>query len=74
MKQQQNLYEAVRSDRQLFSKNLLEATEEIAELRQKYKLLSQQLCQLKEEIQTKEKVHQNEDKKKTNFKKENAIL
>jgi predicted nucleic acid-binding Zn-ribbon protein len=74
LKQQQNLYEAVRSDRQLFSKNLLEATEEIAELRQKYKLLSQQLCQLKEEIQTKEKVHQNEDKKKTNFKKENAIL
>jgi hypothetical protein len=53
---------------------LLEATEEIAELRQKYKLLSQQLCQLKEEIQTKEKVHQNEDKKKTNFKKEHAIL
>ena len=41
LKMQQNLYEAVRSDRQLFSKNLLEAQEEIGDLRMKYKLLSQ---------------------------------
>ena len=37
LKQQQNLYEAVRSDRNLYSKNLLEAQEEIAELKMKFK-------------------------------------
>ncbi len=36
LKQQQNLYEAVRSDRNLYSKNLIEAQEEIAELRGNY--------------------------------------
>ena len=69
LKQQQNLYEAVRSDRQLFSKNLLEAQDEIAELKMKYKLLSQQLSQLKEEISTKDKQHQAEDKEKKRIKK-----
>ena len=64
LKQQQNLYEAVRSDRQLFSKNLLESQEEIAELKMKYKLLSQQLSQLKEEISSKDKGYQGEDRKK----------
>jgi NTP pyrophosphatase (non-canonical NTP hydrolase) len=49
------LYEAVRSDRQLFSKNLKESQEEIADLMGKYRLLSNQLNQLKEEILSKEK-------------------
>jgi len=74
LKQQQNLYEAVRSDRQLFSKNLLEAQDEIAELKMKYKLLSQQLSQLKEEISTKDKQHQADDKQKKGIRKENNIL
>lgn len=74
LKQQQNLYEAVRSDRQLFSKNLLEAQDEIAELKMKYKLLSQQLSQLKEEISTKDKQHQADDKNKKGIRKENNIL
>jgi hypothetical protein len=74
LKQQQNLYEAVRSDRQLFSKNLLEAQDEIAELKMKYKLLSQQLSQLKEEISTKDKQHQADDKEKKRIKKENNVL
>lgn len=43
MKQQQNLYEAVRSDRNLYSKNLREALEEIAELRMKFKRMTQQI-------------------------------
>ena len=54
LKQQQNLYEAVRSDRNLYSKNLLEATEEIAELKMKFKRMTQQISQLKEEIQSKD--------------------
>jgi hypothetical protein len=40
LKQQLNLYEAVRSDRNLYSKNLLEAEEEIAELKQKFKRMT----------------------------------
>lgn len=74
LKQQVNLYEAVRSDKQLFSKNLLEAQDEIAELKMKYKLLSQQLSQLKEEISTKDKQHQADDKEKKRIRRENNIL
>lgn len=57
----------------MFSKNLLEAQEEIAELKMKYKLLSQQLSQLKEEISGKDKQHQAEDKKKKTVKRENGL-
>jgi hypothetical protein len=41
LKQQQNLYEAVRSDRNLHSKNLLEAQEEISELKMKFRRMIQ---------------------------------
>lgn len=44
----------MRSDRNLYSKNLLEATEEIAELKMKFKRMTQQISQLKEEIQSKD--------------------
>ena len=40
LKQQQNLYEAVRSDRNLYSKNLIEAQDEVAELKRKFKIAS----------------------------------
>ncbi len=50
LKQQQHLYEAVRSDRNLYSKNLLEAQDQIAEMRRKAKIQAHQLGQLKEEI------------------------
>jgi hypothetical protein len=54
LKQQQNLYEAVRSDRNLYSKNLIEAQDEVAELKRKFKIASHQISQLKEEIDTKD--------------------
>ncbi|GBG28495.1 Cilia- and flagella-associated protein 58 [Hondaea fermentalgiana] len=54
LKQQQNLYEAVRSDRNLYSKNLIEAQEEIAEMKRKFKIMNHQIEQLKEEITTKD--------------------
>lgn len=38
LKQQQNLYEAVRSDRNLYSKNLIEAQDELAEFKRKFKI------------------------------------
>ena len=49
--QQQNLYEAVRSDRNLYSKNLIESQDEIAEMKRKFKIMNHQIEQLKEEIQ-----------------------
>jgi predicted nucleic acid-binding Zn-ribbon protein len=54
LKQQQNLYEAVRSDRNLYSKNLLEAQEEISELKVKFKRMTQQIGSLKDDIKVKE--------------------
>ena len=43
LKTQFNLYEQVRSDRNLYSKNLLEAFEEIAELKTKFKRMTAQI-------------------------------
>lgn len=40
LKQQQNLYEAVRSDRNLYSKNLIEAQDEVADMRRKFGIAS----------------------------------
>merc|ERR1719440_1799805 len=54
LKQQQNLYEAVRSDRNLYSKNLIEAQDEIQEMRRKFKIMNHQIEQLKEEISAKD--------------------
>jgi len=47
LKQQQQLYEAVRSDRNLYSKNLIESQDEIAEMKRKFKIMSHQIEQLK---------------------------
>ena len=54
LKQQQALYEAVRSDRNLYSKNLIESQDEIAEMKRKFKVMTRQIEQLKEEIQAKD--------------------
>lgn len=54
LKQQQNLYEAVRSDRNLYSKNLIDSQDEITEMKRKLKIMNHQIDQLKEEIQSKE--------------------
>ncbi|CAM9594906.1 unnamed protein product, partial [Pylaiella littoralis] len=55
LKQQQNLYEAVRSDRNVYSKNLIEtqASEKcdvIKEMKRRFKLMNHQIEQLKDEI------------------------
>ncbi|KAJ1637888.1 hypothetical protein T492DRAFT_900634 [Pavlovales sp. CCMP2436] len=57
LKGQQKLYEAVRSDRNLYSKNLIEAQDEIAEMKRKFKIMNHQIEQLKEEITAKEAAH-----------------
>nr|CAH8848592.1 unnamed protein product [Trichobilharzia regenti] len=54
LKQQQNLYEAVRSDRNMYSKNLIEAQNEIADMKRRLKILSHQIIQLKDDIATRD--------------------
>jgi len=54
LKQQQNLYEAVRSDRNVYSKNLIDAQKEISEMKRKFKIMNHQIEQLKDEITTKD--------------------
>ena len=48
------MYEQVRSDRNLYSKNLIEAEDEIAEMKRKFKIMNHQIEQLKEEITAKD--------------------
>ena len=54
LKQQENLYEAVKSDRNLYSKNLIEAQEEISEMKRKLHVMTHRISQLKEEIANKD--------------------
>ena len=74
LKNQQKLYECVRSDRNLFSKNLIEANEEIADLQKKYKRMTHQIDQLKEEISNKDANLIEEDKKNGEIRRENESL
>lgn len=53
LKQQKSLYLAVRNDRNVYSKSLLDVKEEISELNKNYKALSHQIKQIKEEIKYK---------------------
>jgi len=43
LKQQQNLYEVVRSDRNLYGKNLIIANDEVIELRKKFRIAQYQI-------------------------------
>lgn len=53
-KHQQNLYEAVRSDRNLYSKDFIKSKDEINELKKKYKRMTYAVDQLREEIKNKD--------------------
>lgn len=54
LKQQQTQYEAVRSERNLYSKTLLEVQDEIQELKRKFKIMTHHIENLKEEINAKD--------------------
>jgi DNA repair exonuclease SbcCD ATPase subunit len=54
LKQQQSLYDAVKADRNLYSKNLAEASAEIADMRRMYKQLSHTIDSVKSDIETKD--------------------
>ena len=54
LKEQQNLYEAVRSDRNLYSKNLIEAQDDYNDMKRKFKIATHQISQLKDEMDAKD--------------------
>lgn len=56
LRQQQNLYEAIRTDRNALQKSLQESNAECHELKKKLKILFHQIEQLKEDIGMKEKM------------------
>ncbi|NWX19361.1 CFA58 protein, partial [Aegotheles bennettii] len=77
LKQQQNHCETVRTERNLYSKNLIEAKDEIAEMKKKLKTVTHQLDHLKEEVTDKEAAlvkahleHQQTEKEKESLKAE----
>mmetsp|Transcript_11726 Transcript_11726/g.15306 ORF Transcript_11726/g.15306 Transcript_11726/m.15306 type:complete len:887 (-) Transcript_11726:297-2957(-) len=81
LKQQQQLYESVRSDRNVYSKNLIEAQDEIAEMKRKFKIMNHQIDQLKEEITAKDHAlvkehfdHEKAEKMKDNLREENGRM
>ena len=54
MRHQQILYESVKSDRLVYSKQLKDTNEEVSELKRRYKVMIQQISHMKEEIDFKE--------------------
>lgn len=81
LQQQQNLYEAVRSDRNIYSKNLIDIQGEIKEMKRRFKIMNRQIEQLKEEITMKDHSlvkehfhHHNADKEKESLKNELAKI
>jgi hypothetical protein len=54
LKHKQNLYEAVRADRNLYSKQLIDSQDEIGALKRKFRLTNHQIDQIKEEISSKD--------------------
>merc|ERR1719324_1036086 len=74
LSQQKNLYEAVRTDRNLYSKNWLESNDEIAEMKRKFRSMSHQIEALKEEIKEAEQEQQNQRKEFDQVTSERNIL
>ncbi|XP_037091261.1 cilia- and flagella-associated protein 58-like [Pollicipes pollicipes] len=76
LKQQQSLYEAVRSDRNLYSKNLIESQDEVLEMNKKLKMVNHQIYQLKEETNTREAllIKEQNDLRRATKEKENLLL
>ena len=68
------MYETVRTDRNLYSKNLIESQDEIVEMKRKLKIMSHQIEQLKEEIAAKENALVKEHFEHTKLEKEKESL
>ncbi|NWS21651.1 CFA58 protein, partial [Pachyramphus minor] len=81
LQQQQNLCETLRAERSLYSKNLIEAKDEIADTKMKLKTSTRKLDQLKEELKEKDVAlekahvdHQQSEEEKDSLKAELARM
>merc|ERR1711904_81343 len=74
LSQQKNLYEAVKTDRNLYSKNCLESKDEIAEMKRKFRSMSHQIEALKEEIKEKDQLLIKEHFEKNKVKKSSEAI
>ncbi|XP_068457402.1 cilia- and flagella-associated protein 58 [Clinocottus analis] len=74
LKQQENLLESVVSERNLYSKNLIEAQEEIAEMRRKMKTMNNQVTRLRDEITGKELALSKDQQEHRRLEKDNEAL
>ncbi|KAL3698999.1 hypothetical protein R1sor_017021 [Riccia sorocarpa] len=54
IKHQQNLSETIRTERNLYSKNLVQAQDEIDEMKRKFKIMAHLVDQLKEEVSSRD--------------------
>merc|ERR1711937_464591 len=72
--QQKNLYEAVKTDRNLYSKHCLEGNDEIAEMKRKFRSMSHQIEALKEEIKEKDQLLIKEHFEKNKVKKSSEAI
>ncbi|KAM6907330.1 cilia- and flagella-associated protein 58 isoform 2-T2 [Xenentodon cancila] len=74
LKQQENLLESVTSERNLYSKNLLQATEEIAEMKRRMKTMNNQVTGLRDEILGKEQALARGQQEHKRLEKDNTAL
>ncbi|KAM6983740.1 cilia- and flagella-associated protein 58 [Tautogolabrus adspersus] len=74
LKQQENLLESVVAERNLYSKNLIEAQEEIAEIKRKMKTMNNQVTRLRDEITGKELTLAKDQQEQTRLEKDNEAL
>eukprot|EP01018_Ginkgo_biloba_P005612 Gb_23651 [translate_table: standard] len=74
LKQQQNLHEYVRSERNKYSKNLADSQDEIEEFKRRMKVMNSQIEQLKEEIDAKDVALNKEHLEFTKVEKEKEAL
>ncbi|KAG7224645.1 hypothetical protein INR49_011398 [Caranx melampygus] len=74
LKQQENLLESVVSERNLYSKNLIEAQEEITEIKRKIKTMNNQVTRLRDEITGKELALAKDQQEHKRLEKDNESL
>ncbi|XP_076017313.1 cilia- and flagella-associated protein 58 [Genypterus blacodes] len=74
LKQQENLLEAVVAERNLYSKNLIEAQDDIAEMKRKMKTMTNQVTRLRDEISGKELALVKDQQEHKRLEKDNEAL
>ncbi|XP_068187756.1 cilia- and flagella-associated protein 58 [Antennarius striatus] len=74
LKQQENLLESVVSERNLYSKNLIEAQEDISEMKRKMKTMNNQVTRLRDDISGKELALAKDQQEHKRLEKDNEAL